>query len=250
MSKLAVSFFIILSTTCFAQNAAISDSESSLTMLFGDRFVDPISSIDAFTFSIGSRFIATTTKEQLQNATSVNQILPTDANPNDRAFDYVETVILDESEIKQTGSSHLLNLLQVDLLGSLDYGSNFYIKGNYVDKTRFNDYLIYYISVVPEQQAEYQGGNNSLAEHLRQSSRSKLEFIDAKEIQSGRIMFTVSETGDITSTELDSTCGFSSIDAYMLDLLKELPSKWEPARNDKGEAISQEFILFFGNQGC
>jgi len=49
---------------------------------------------------------------------------------------------------------------------------------------------------------------------------------------------------------LTSTSGYDSFDESMIALITSLQGEWTPAKNAKGENISQELILFYGTAGC
>ena len=42
------------------------------------------------------------------------------------------------------------------------------------------------------------------------------------------------------------TTGYPSIDEKFIELIKNIPGKWIPAENAKGEKMEQEFVFTFG----
>ena len=242
---------LIFSTLFTACSHAQEEDKTTLNVLFGDSF-DQLNTLNpAFSIDIGSRFIAKTTKENLQNANSINDIIPEISGQQNRLFKQVETVIITgEKEVVEYGRSHELNTSQRELLHTADYGTNFYIRGDYADKLSFNNHLIYYISVVPEQEATYISGRESLINYLHDNISSLISHIDAKTLQPGRLLFEISSDGTLSYAEIESTCGFSDIDSHVLKLMKEVPGKWNPAKNAEGKSVAQQFVIFFGTQGC
>jgi len=242
---------LILSTLLTACSHAQVEDKTTLNVLFGDSFDRPLMPKPAFTIDIGSRFIAKTTKQNLQKATSINDIIPEISGQEKRLFKQVETAIITgETEVNEFGKTHELNAKQKELLHSADYGTNFYIRGDYADKLSFNDHLIYYISVVPEQEATYISGRESLLTYLQENCALLLSHIDSRQLQPGRLLFEVSTEGTVSHAEIESSCGFAAIDSHVLGLIKDAPGKWQPAKNAEGKLIAQQFIVFFGTQGC
>ena len=39
-------------------------------------------------------------------------------------------------------------------------------------------------------------------------------------------------------------------DKKMIELITNLPGKWAPAENQKGEKVDQELVISFGLMGC
>ncbi len=206
-------------------------------------------------YDVDSRFIATITKENLNKATSVLDIVPKKAKGWWKtSFNTVTISILqEESEIYETGGSKTLNASQIKLLKTTDYSTNFYIKARGYDihpeTGRIEDYA-YYFTIIPEKEAVYISGHNALINYLKENSRDKTVIIKKDKLKSGKVSFTVTKKGLISNIKLISTSGYPTIDEVLLELITKIPGKWEPAENHKGEKIDQELVFSFGRMGC
>ena len=210
-----------------------------------------------FLVKVESRFMTTVTKEELNNANTIFDIFPPEAVNGVAQYDLVEISIEKEEPLnkKEIGTKVEFNEAQRNLLASLDYSTDFYLRTNIKRKNKYTgelsyDYIVYYMTVVPEKQAEYSDGLNALAEYLKQKAFEDKIFIDKYALKPGRLDFTVTKTGDISDVYLDSSSGYSEMDERLEVLLNELPGTWTPAENANGEPVNQKLVLFFGIQGC
>lgn len=208
-----------------------------------------------FIYKIDSRFIWNVTKAQINKATSILDIYPKEATEGMSDFSNVQvTLMQDGEEISEFGDSEQLNDAQKKLLENLDYSSNFYVRAdygkfNYVTGQNTN-YIVYYITVVPEKEATYAKGNDGLIDYLRTNSQAEASMVETDKLQPGRINFTVTKEGKVTNVDLDATSGYIALDKKMVDLITNLPEKWNAATNAKGEKVEQELVFFFGIEGC
>lgn len=209
-------------------------------------------------YKIDSRFIWTITKEDLENARSIVDILPENATQSVGSYQTSKVAILDEEaepSEHETGSSEVLNPAQIKLLQTTDYSTQFYIHADFTyrsmdPKGRGGDYLIYYISVIPEKEAEYSLGQDALIEYLRKNSKEKTAVIKQEKLKPGRVFFTVTKNGTVSDVRLNSSSGYPSVDEALVDLITNIPEKWNSATNSAGEKVDQELVFFFGLQGC
>lgn len=207
-------------------------------------------------YHIDSRFGTTITKEKLCNAKSVIDIVPKKANWSSFPIQSVEvTVLHGDAETSETGKSRELNPAQLKLLKTADYSGNFRIvatcKGKHQSVSDSYQYdLCYYLTVVPEKEAEYVDGRDALIGYLKQGSREKMAIVKKGKLRPGKLSFTVTKEGAITKVNLEESSGYSEVDKTMIDLINRMPGKWTPATNTKAEKVNQEFVFFFGTEGC
>lgn len=107
-----------------------------------------------------------------------------------------------------------------------------------------------YLAVVPEKQAEYEGGTDALMEYLKENSKEARASMQMDELPPFELVFTVTKKGTIENAKLDGSSGYLWIDNTMIELITKAPGKWEPAENSKGEKLDQELVVLFGLRGC
>ena len=213
-----------------------------------------VSDVD-LVYHVDHRFVTTITKEILHNAKSITDILPVKAIKSVETYKNARISILyDESETTEIGDGDLLNAAQSALLMTTDYSTDIRItsicqKRNN-DGELVEDSLVYYMTVIPEQVAEFAGGQEALINYLRENSREKVAIIKEDERQASKIRFTVTKKGTIANVQMTGTTGYSSVDKALVELIIQMPQKWTPALNSKGEKVDQELVFFFGLQGC
>lgn len=206
-------------------------------------------------YNVDSRFMATITKEDLHKATSVLDIVPKEAKGWwEVSFTTVKVAVLhDDDEISVIGDQKELSAAQIKLLQSTDYSTNFYIKARsktiHPETGKIEDY-VYYLTVIPENEAEYINGHDALIEYLKVSSNDKTAIIKEDKLKPGKVSFTVTKTGTIENVKLNSTSGYPSVDETLIEVVSNMTEKWNPATNSKGEKVDQELVFFFGLQGC
>jgi len=212
-------------------------------------------SIEDIFFKVDIRFASSITKDKLHKAKSIRDIYPEDVTQPIEKFESVKISLLPESiQTTAYGEGEWLNQSQMDLLKQAGYSSDFFIKADYgtVDESNnlSSDHIIYYMSVVPETQASYTNGTKALNDHIKQFLQEQSLLIDHSKLEPGKIRFTVSKESHIKKVMLESTCGYSSVDASLIDIVKSIPGSWTAARNANNEAVEQELVLFYGIEGC
>jgi hypothetical protein len=136
-------------------------------------------------YAIDNRFLATITKEKMHSATSVVDIVPREAEWSKVSFlNMTVAVLQDNSEIRELGDNEVLNAAQIKLLQSIDYSTSLYIKGRCKKKNGGPDGLkdmdqeefdfAYYITVIPEKEAEYSAGYDALVNYLWKIAKQQL----------------------------------------------------------------------------
>jgi hypothetical protein len=144
---------------------------------------------------------------------------------------------------------------QIELLKSLEYKDNLLLKivikkENVNSGKMVNRLLTFNLRVVPEKEAEYSLGKKAFIDFIRENTIIETLNIKKKELDSGRISFIVLRNGEVSNVKLNYESGLKKLDDKVIKLLNNLPEKWKPAQNAKGEAIDQELVFSFGNQGC
>ena len=211
-------------------------------------------------YDIGNRW-STMTKEELKKVKSILDILHEDGTYTREAYRNVTVSILHNDkdvrdiETSEMGQSELLNAAQLKLLNSSDYSTNLRItalsiRTNTKTGVVEDDSLVLYLTIIPEKEAEFTGGFNALTDYLKESSKEKVGIIEEAQLQPGKVFFTVTKKGTIENIKVVSTSGYSSVDKELVKVIAKMPEKWNPAVNSKGEKVDQEFVFFFGLEGC
>jgi hypothetical protein len=204
-------------------------------------------------YKVESRYMSTVTKEALNNAKSIVDILPEKATQSITEYFTSEVSILEgdwKTDRNATGNSEVLNNAQYQLLQTADYSTNIYIRSDYKNEYTGSNYLTYFMTVVPENQAKYIGGDDALIEYLKENSKKETAIIRQDQLKPGRVNFTVTKDGVLENVNLDSTSGYPTVDKVLVEMISNTQGKWHPASNSKGEKVDQTLVFFFGLQGC
>lgn len=213
------------------------------------------SAFENFSYAVGSRFINHVTKEKLQKAKTISGIVPDGAADDVREFWDVRIKLLDEKTPEAKAKDDQLTEDQLKLIQTFDYSSNFSIEAfcmmkNHETGEYEKQCFVYYMTVIPEKYAEYNGGNQAFIDYLKHGSKEETEGVKRKDLQPGKIRFTVLKNGTIADVELESTSGDKKVDDKMMELVNNSPNKWTPAQNMQGEKIDQVMVYSFGLIGC
>ena len=197
-----------------------------------------------FVYKVESRFLSTITKEELQNARTIFDIMPPFADKdNIESFGNIALSTFHDdrkNERKITGDNEMLTDDQLRLIKTMDYGSNFYITGHYFRKYgndwgQKKDSLVRYFTIIPFKPATYKKGEHALIQYLKENSKENI---------------SVAQKGMVNQIQLDNTSGYASIDDKMMELIKNIPGSWAAATNASGEPVDQKLVFFFGLMGC
>jgi hypothetical protein len=210
-----------------------------------------------FIYDVQSRFLTRVSMTTVLEAKSIIDILPSAATEGIDSFKNVKVALVpvNGDEIIEMGENRTLNASQLKLLKTVDYSTNFCIRAEFKHENPNtgeleDDYVVYYMSIVPETEAVFKSGNGSLIDYFKKNSKKEVAKIGNAKLKAGKVHFTVNKQGEITNIMLASTSGFSAIDEKMISLIKSIPGEWEPAMNSKGEKVDQELVYSFGIMGC
>lgn len=205
----------------------------------------------------------TMTKENLMKAKSIRDFLRDDDNIRREAFRNITFSVLhndqDVRDIKVSakGQTEALNSEQLALLASCDYSTNLRITGRDIrtdtqtGAVRSDDSIIVYMTVVPEVEAEFEGGQEALVDYLIVNTLHETARVKQDKLQPCKVSFTITSKATIANVKLTESSGYPSVDKGLMRVISSMPgNKWTPATNAKGEKVDQEFVFFFGLEGC
>lgn len=145
---------------------------------------------------------------------------------------------------------------QKNILNSADFGTDIYIKIRFKYKswTNVSDHTTkeaeYRVTVIPEIEAVYPGGNNELTIYLTKNIFDKIsEKSTAKKIQNAIVTFNINEDGEPVDAKLIQTSKDQKIDQLILDAIHKMP-KWTTAKNSDGTIVQEKITIPFGGGGC
>lgn len=202
---------------------------------------------------VSSRFNNTVTLEQLLTAQQLEDVLPDNttywiAGVQTTSIQTLQGI---EPDIEIFGRSRQLNNAQLDLLKNVRYSDNICVRAKYLDsRTDTDNELVYYITVVPEQEAVCAEGEDALIEYLNTTNHFTTEDLALNDMRPGKVSFTITATGEISNVNLESTSGSEEIDATVINAIHEMPLKWTPAKSSSGAHVDQTLFVSFGSVGC
>lgn len=254
LSSLGAYGYMNWSTSPASTPSAFSDPTFRFAHFLSDYQLRPTE--PEFIYDVNPRFMATITKEELEQATQLSDLLPENATDGMSDFSEVKVHVLKgQNELSKSGMNERLNSAQLELLRTIGYSENFFVTGRckYNNKRsgQVEDYdLVYYVSVVPEIPAQYKYGQDGLLYYLREQSKKAITGINVNAIQPGKLIFTITTEGQLTNVHMESSCGIEKIDKVMRDALKNIPEGWEPAKNQQGDKVEQILVFSYGIMGC
>jgi hypothetical protein len=152
------------------------------------------------------------------------------------------------------GLNDILTNEQLNMLKRADIGSNIDVivlykkiyTQTYDELTRSMNFTL---SLIPEQQAEFDGGKQVMNQYFNQTVMEKIATLNIKELPTRLVKFTIDETGEVKNAKISQLVAEPVIDQIIMEALNNMP-KWKPAQSVKGKAIKQNFELVVFNRGC
>lgn len=210
-------------------------------------------------YGVDARF-APVTKTDIHNATTIYDFLNEGEKEQIAHINSVDVIIIkdnQQSEIRAYGTTDQLTDEQKKILRSTDYFSHFKIRTEFKAKNKETGKLEErffgpHVTVVPEKQATYADGKEALIQYLKYNSKENMNIIKDEKLGAIKLSFIITKNGIVTDVKHDAmTTGYPSIDEKFMNLIKNIPGKWKPAENAKGEKIDQELVFTFGpRDGC
>ncbi|NQY28374.1 MAG: energy transducer TonB [Flavobacteriaceae bacterium] len=210
-----------------------------------------------FIYDVGPRFRAIK-KRDVDNAISIAAFFDEKQLQSIVSLKSVNIIIIEgkkRTDTKTTGHSNRLTAAQLKLIQSFDYSTNFLIRAEYQQINKEtgeleDSYSTPHLTIIPEKQAEYINGKDTLKKFLKENSKKSRTNVDAEELKPAKLYFTITKNGSIENVKLDRSSGYPLVDEKMIELINNTSGKWKPAENYKGEKIEQELVVSFGLMGC
>lgn len=210
-------------------------------------------------YGVDTRFAAVK-KTDVHNATTIYDFLNEGEKSQIEQINSVRVTIVKDnqlSNIEAYGDNEQLTDAQLEILKSTDYFNHFTVRTEYKGKNKDTGKLEErffgpHITITPDKQAVYNDGKESLINYLMNNSKESMNAIKGDNLGAIKISFIVTKEGKVDNVKHDAmTTGYPSIDEKLMELIKNIPGKWTPAENSKGEKMDYEFVFTFGpRDGC
>ena len=206
-------------------------------------------------YEVRGKYTRGVSKEKLQSPKTMSDIRP--GYPSSMIEGYTSTeisVITDGRVSKATGVNETLSTEQQSLLHTADVGSDIEVNIGYIHQnpvTLIPDVrrMHFVITVIPEIEAEFPGGQQELNLYLKENAIDKIPESFSSEMRLVLIHFTVSEEGKITNARISESSKYPDIDKLLLKAIRKMPD-WKHAVNAEGQKVEQEFEFIVSNGGC
>ena len=96
--------------------------------------------------------------------------------------------------------------------------------------------MVFGVTVVPDIEAEYNGGQKEMNKYLNEKVINKISKNSNIETFQGKVSFSVNESGETIDAKITTTSGDSEIDKLLIDTINNMP-KWKPAQNSNGKKV-------------
>lgn len=170
-------------------------------------------------------------------------------------YDSVELITHSNGNLVRTlGLNEQLNSKQMLALQNADLNSEVMLNVSYnsrnsITRLMEKSYVNVVLTVIPEKEAEYQGGYEMLTKYIEKNAIQIIQKTLSEELQKGSVSFKIDEQGKVIDEKIIQSTGDLNMDQLVLKVIKEM-DQWKPAENAKGEKVKQNFIFKFGNGGC
>ena len=208
-----------------------------------------------YSFDVRGHFERPVKKEVLAGANTLCDFIP--GYPKNWITDYASVEIesiVDGKIMKARGSNDQLSMEQKHLLASADLWSELaidvkhYYKNPVTDASEERNANIH-LTVVPESEARYPGGEIPMRKYFMRNAMDKISESVSKDLKELNIRFIIDESGNVVDPIVRSSSGNVDVDELILKTVKNMP-RWTPASNEKGEKLRQVFEFRAMNGGC
>ena len=209
-------------------------------------------------YDVDSRFLMTMTKEELSKAKTYLDLFPREREKEIVTYSSMNITRFNEggkNEQGVSGTSEMLNSLQIEELRSYYYSTNFVVTAYYKKKNESTgfveeSYSTPHFTIVPEKEAYILLGKETLIDYVKKNTEPQANRLNKETVRAGMVTFTVGMDGNVSQAHLTSTSGSTELDERVHDLILNMPITWIPAKDGKGLLLAQDFVFFFGMMGC
>lgn len=206
-------------------------------------------------FEIRGKYTRGVSLEKLSVAETMIDIRPGYPSSWIEGYTSTQVSVTTKGKVRSaTGINDTLSAEQQNLLQMADVGSDIVVDIGYIHQnpvTLFPDIrnINFAMTVVPEVEATFPEGYQALISYLEQNAMDKISEDFTKEMRTVVINFTVTKAGEIANVRVSKSSDDPEIDKLLLRVINKMP-QWNPAEDDEGRKIEQEFEFIVGNIGC
>ncbi|MBP7809366.1 MAG: energy transducer TonB [Bacteroidia bacterium] len=204
-------------------------------------------------------------KEKLSAAKEMTDIIPNyPKNYFGNIVNYVSVEIsgtCNGTSFTSIATNEILTTEQKTILSTADFGTDLTLKIKFSYKDSSND--VYgtggrikeltplAITVMPDTEAQYPGGDNSVINYLKETvMKQSTDTSAVKKMMNAIVNFTIDEEGKIIDAKILRSSSDSKIDELLLQATNNM-QKWIPAQNANGIKVKQTFSFpTRRNAGC
>ena len=197
----------------------------------------------------------TITKSKINKVKTLEDII--EHFPSNWISEYISVEIeraTQNIKLKEIGKNIKLTPKQQELFNNTKIGDDLIIKVLYksngsLEKEAQVKEINVTMTVVPEVEAKFKAGNEKLTQYFEENSKSEILNWKFSPMQNAAASFIINEKGEAENVKITKTTGIITVDRAIIELLYKMP-KWNPAKNNKGELVQQEFEFSIGEVGC
>ena len=238
-------------TNSYSKNDRVEAEVFSITQAV--EHVEPVE----FYLEIGSRFWPIS-KSEMVNFTEVKDFIGEEEFNRQTRVEATSLVAVEnekQTDIRYSGDSEKLTDEQMEVLRNAEYGQHYCLKTFFEPRSAKEEAEgcnIYnpHFTVAPETGASYPLGEEMIYDYLKAMIKDELDGVSEKDLSPGMFNFIINADGYLQSVEQNGSCGIKALDGRLKEAISNLPAKWVPAQNSKGEHVSQELVLYYGLRGC
>lgn len=206
-------------------------------------------------YEVRGKYLKTVTKDVLEHSNLLSDIIA--GYPVNWVKEYVSVDVLTEKDGKTElakGENQVLNSEQKTILNKVDLDSEVHINVRYrsinsVTERKENNEMVVKMTVIPDIQAEFEGGDDNLKKYLKDNLIDRITENTPPEFQKGKVVFKIDSTGKLVDEEILESSGDTNMDNFLLEVFRNMPN-WKPAQNAIGEKVKQRFEFSMGIGGC
>jgi hypothetical protein len=200
---------------------------SSFASLQQDDF--PKGGFQTVNYEVRAMYNYSIKKEKLCKAKQLSDIISSYPKNWISAYNSVEVIAMKNGkEKKAKGTGEVLTTEQKRILSEAELATDVIILVSYKQKDEMtqlveNKNMHVVMTVVPEIEAEYVGGNKAMMGYLKVNSKNKTPQSISPQQNGASVRFSIGEDGGVINVRILQSWGDPKIDAILLDLINKMP---------------------------